>query len=184
MKKLYVIAFAILVALAAVAFGIHKQKGAIAFHQQVTYNLTHWPFADVIQHRNKDGEPNYFVRVALDHHPLLANNTIFAYQGANDGNGPRLVIWTVLERSKTDYKTVDEVKSYTVLRSISRFYVRTDGFPRYVLAETKVIDRQTAPKETPIPLFERNSAFGKWYFKFFHEWGNDNPRIPTETVEP
>jgi hypothetical protein len=159
------------------------------FNAELRAALTHWPHTSSTPlDTNGDGEPEYSIRFASDAtNPLEANHVVAAFQERGE-EWPRLVMWMSATRDRTKPIRHGEGTFYRVNRTTWRLYVRFDsampGYVRYALVETKVIDRDTAPKNVPIPIFTSDSPFGHFFFTYMRKWGNPNPNVPTETVMP
>ena len=90
-----------------------------------------------------------------DDNPLLANNVITEFRDNFIGT-PKLIIWQTFERSKDVFRWHGTVKSYQIERIDYRFY-RHEG-DKWILLERRERIRALSPKNTVLPLFEKESV--------------------------
>lgn len=119
-----------------------------------------------------------FEKLCHNDNPFHSSESIIEYFNYATQE-PRLLIWDVFERSRTDFRMHGEVRSYVVEKTTTRMYVWEGTAWKFL--ESREFSRAASLKNVPIPIFGLDSPFGKEYKKFLLEIGivEENIKIPT-----
>ena len=123
------------------------------------------------------GEEIY--RICFEGDSPFNTNNVVAELREKESKERALLIWSTMERSKNVFRIHNDVKSFQV--EVERYYFYRWEKDQWLLVERKTFRRNRSPKNKPIPLFDKNSSFGRLYTAFMAKNGEraDEMGVPT-----
>ncbi len=116
----------------------------------------------------------------FDREPSFAHRLVVEYS-ERDTDRKTLLILGGFGRSTKHFEMRSGEKSYRIEKMTFRFYRMGESGWEYI--ETKTLTRKGSPVNRAIPMFKKDSLFGREFYGFMNAAGYPEAKIPTVTFQ-